>query len=121
MTTNHLIGLISSICLGLVILWTLLRKEKKTDYSKSVDCIEGAGQQLMQKPFTYPMINWGWDKKVQTKEEYENRPSDTDLTTHSKVLQDIKKVEKDSDESRFVNQMSRPEIRQVDLERKKDL
>ncbi len=108
MTTNHLIGLISSICLGLVILWTLFRKDKKVylkTYNSTPKYEHSISGSFTGKDF----------------EDYWKSNSAEDITTHSKVLEDIKKVEKDSDESRFVNQMSRPEIRQVDLERKKDL
>lgn len=89
MTTNHLFGLISSICLGLVILWTLFRKDKKTDYSKSVDCIEGPGHKVFQKPF---FVQWGNGPVLEYANDWEINP-DTNTATHSKVLEDIKKVE----------------------------
>ena len=200
MTTNHLIGLISSICLGLVILWTLFRKDKKvylknynstpsygtengtihvvpghpylytwndgselkdtnkemtrklmfakvqqneiklSDWLKFDRAIDGfpdnftiesskviselldaiskrSRPEIEQAFLNFVLYGEGWQKnekvkswireqeldvinnwkKVQTREEYENRPSDTDLATHSKVLEDIKKVEKLND------------------------
>jgi len=90
MTTNATIGLISAICLGLVILWDYFRRKKERviwlkTYNKTPEygVEEGKIHQVFQKPFTYIWHNG-------------NAP-EGELLTHEKVLEDIKKVEKIND------------------------
>lgn len=99
MTTNHLIGLISSICLGLVILWTYFRKNGKADYSKIETCrseesyrVEGGTIHVVPgHPYSYTW-NDGTGRILHEKEWWNGKVED-----HKKVLEDIKKVEKAND------------------------
>jgi len=128
MTTNHLIGLISSICLGLVILWTYFRKNGKADYSKIETCrseesyrVEGGTIHVVPgHPYSYtwngvegpispedvmklmkgsPLVLGRTDENGNIIWDYGEADvvPNVDIATHSKVLQDIKKVEKLND------------------------
>lgn len=91
MTTNATIGLISAICLGLVILWDYFRRKKEIrdkeirlkiyNESPSYGTENGKIHVVLGQPYSY---TW-------------NDVSNNDLATHEKVLEDIKKVEKIND------------------------
>jgi len=98
MTTNATIGLISAICLGLVILWDYFRRKNgKTDYSHAsrhdnlpdYGVEEGEAHQVFPKPF---YIQWGNGPILEYANDWEINHKD-DVPTHEKVLEDIKKVE----------------------------
>lgn len=115
MTTNATIGLISAICLGLVILWDYFRRKKERviwlkTYNKTPDygVEEGKIHHVFQKPFTYIWHNGNAPEGEHLKypDENVNYNSGMDPITHEKVLEDIKKVEANYD-SEYVNQIAR--------------